>query len=301
MSSLVPISRAEETAFRQNGFLLLRSVLSPAEVDTLLAEVDRLVHQAFGTGAVLREHTYHENSYKLIRIMRLSTVFDPLIDYPGYFGKLVSLIGSHIQLMGSEIFVRGAADEAITGFHTDCGPGMQAVLPDDSNAFLQVKVQLFLTDLSAPDASNFVLIPSSHRTRVTKSNWLCMVEAANRRIGPNGEFPDDALQVLAKPGDVLLFPHSLWHAVAPNRSGKTRYSIALRYGQTALRPLERFDPVLTDPDRKLTVRQRRVLGDFGADDSSPYRPRDQDEIIYTNGTVDRSADEPGLNPFSPRR
>jgi hypothetical protein len=279
MATLVPLSPSEESEFRQNGFLLLRSVLPPSDVEVLLAEVDRLVRQAAGAGAVLREPYYHENSYKLVRILRLSTAFDALIDHPGYFGRLVSLIGSHIQLMGSEIFVRGAAGESITGFHTDCGPGMQAVLPDDANAFLQIKMQLFLTDLSAPDASNFVVIPGSHRTRVTESNRLCMIDSVNGRMGPNGVLPDEAVQILAQPGDVLLFPHSLWHAVASNHSGRTRYSIALRYGLTALRPMERFDPVLTDPERTLTPRQRRLLGDFGAGDSSPYRPPDQDAII----------------------
>ncbi len=83
---------------------------------------------------------------------------------------------------------------------------------------------------------------------------------------------------------MLLFPNTLWHAVAPNRSGRTRFSIALRYGQIALRPLERFDPVLTDPARKLTARQRRLLGDFGADEPNPYRPLRQDEIIRGEGT-----------------
>lgn len=296
MSTLVPISSAEEATFRTDGFLLLRSVLTPSEVQALLAEVEGHVRQAVGTGAVLREPYYHANSYKLVRVLRLSSAFDSLIDHQGYFGKLVSLIGSHIQLMGSEIFVRGAADESITGFHTDCGPGMQAVLPDHLNAFLQVKVQLFLTDLSVPDASNFALIPGSHRTRVTEPNELCMVDSANRRMGPEGELPDDAVQVLAQPGDVLLFPHSLWHAVAPNRSGRTRYSIALRYGLTAMRPLERFDPVLTDPNRTLTPRQRRVLGDFGADDASPYRPPDQDTIIRSGISSWPAAIDPTLSP-----
>src|SRR5215467_2989443 len=114
MSELVPITVAEDRAFRQNGFLLLRSVLAPSEVEALLSEVDRLVRRGAGTGAALREPYYHTNSYKLIRILRLSDAFDTLIDHPGYFGKLVALIGSHIQLMGSEVFVRGAADESIT-------------------------------------------------------------------------------------------------------------------------------------------------------------------------------------------
>lgn len=283
MSQLDLITPAEEAAFRENGFLLLKSVISPSEVASLLAEVIRLVNEANSIGAVLPETHYvsNENSYRLFRILRMSAAFDHLIDHSGYFWKLVSLIGFHVQLMGTEIFVRGDSHDAITNFHTDLGEGLQQILPDNENAFLQVKVQIFLTDLSAPDSSNFVLFPGSHRVRVTDTDEYCMVNKINRQIGPNGELPTGSLQVLAEPGDVLLFTHTLWHAVAPNRSGRTRYSLLFRYGQLALRPFERFDPVLTDTSRTLTVRQRRVLGDLGMDNPGAYRPQSQKEIIYS--------------------
>lgn len=279
MSQLDLLTPDEEVQFREQGFLLLRSVLAPNEVDSLLAEVQRLVETATSSGRVLREKYYHANSFKLIRIMRLSSSFDALIDHPGYFGKLVSLFGTYLQLMGAEIFVRGPAQEAITGFHTDLGAGLQRILPEGQNPFLQVKVQLFLTDLVTRDSSNFALVPGSHRRRVSDSDELCMIKDVNDRIGPAGELPPDVLQVLARAGDALLFPHSLWHGVAPNHSGRTRYSIALRYGQLALRPFERFDPVLTDTGRSFTARQRRLLGDLGVESASPYRPPNQDEII----------------------
>jgi len=280
MSALMPITADEDRQFREEGYLLLPAVLSPDETVALRDEVDRLVVEANRLGSILREPYYHEGSYKLIRVLRLSTAFDALIDHPGYFGRLVSLIGPYLQLMGSEIFVRGVSPGTITGFHTDLGPGLQKVLPDDENPLLQVKVQLFLTDLSEPNASNFALIPGSHRRRATDSDDLGMIKDLNRRIGPDGELPPGTLQILARPGDALLFPHSIWHAVAPNRAGRTRYSIALRYGQTALRPLERFDPLLADESRTFTPRQRRLLGDFGLEDPTPYRPAHQEELIF---------------------
>lgn len=288
MASINFITPEENKSFRQNGYLLLKSVFSREEVAGLLAEVIRLADDAQQRGAILFEKDYvsNENSYRLFRILRLSTAFDHLIDHPGYFGKLVSLMGSHIHLMGSEIFVRGDSHENITKFHTDLGEGLQQVLPNDENAFLQIKTQIFLTDLSTPDASNFALVPGSHRVRVSDTDEFCMVHQFNQKLAADGEFPEGSIQVLAEPGDVLLFTHTLWHAVAPNRSGRTRYSILLRYGQLALRPFERFDPVLTDPNRTLTPRQRRVLGDLGEESPGPYRPHDQHQIIageYNHG------------------
>jgi len=285
------ITPAENAFFRENGYLHLRGVFPEPEVARLRAEVLRLEGEAERLGALLPEEQYvsNENSYRLFRILRLSTEFDSLIDHPGYFGKMVSLIGPHLQLMGTEIFVRGESHPNITNFHTDLGPGFQQILPTADNAFLQVKMQIFLTDLPRPNGGNFVVVPGSHLVRVTDSDDFCKVNVINREFGPEDDFPERARQILTAPGDVVMFAHTLWHAVAPNRSGRVRYSIALRYGQLGLRPLERFDPVLSDPRRNLTARQRRVLGDLGDDSPGAYRPTNQDAIIYGSDDRRRSA------------
>jgi hypothetical protein len=271
--------RERERVFRSDGYLLLRSAIAGSDANILLAEVERLVSAAVETDSVFREPYYHKNSFKLVRPLRLTTAFDDLIDHPSYFDTLIALMGTHIQVMGAELFIRGSSSHAITALHTDLGPGLQQILPDDENAFLQIKMQLFLTDLSTPNSGNFVLVPRSHRRRVTQSDRLGYVTEPT--TGPNVS-PTEPIQVLAEPGDVLLFPHSLWHGVAANRTRRTRYSISFRYGQTALRPLERFDPVLVDPQRTLSRRQRRLLGDFAMGDESPYRPSDQDEVMIEN-------------------
>jgi hypothetical protein len=43
--------------------------------------------------------------------------------------------------------------------------------------------------------------------------------------------------------------------------------------------MERFDPILADPSRELTPRQRRLLGDLGDTNPSPYRPSGQHELM----------------------
>lgn len=285
MAKLNLISPEEESLFYNNGYLLLRSAISLSKVKSILAEVKRLVDEANATDSTFHEEYYNKNSYKLQRIFRLTNAFDYLIDHPLYFGKIVSLMGTHIQLMDAEIFVRGAAEEKITGFHTDLGPGMQKLIYTKGSPLLELKAQIFLTDLSQPNSSNFALFPGTHRKIAPDSDKFCMLEGINRQIGPDGALPPGAIQILANAGDVLLFPHNLWHAVAPNRSGRTRYSISLRYGQLALRPLERFDPVLTDTGRKFTARQRRLLGDLGEINPSPYRPSNQENLIYSNKNI----------------
>lgn len=259
--------------------MLLQQAIPSVQVRNLLEEVKGLAISANQRGNAVREPYYHVDSFKVDRIFRLSTAFDELIDHPSYFGRIVSLMGTHIQIMGAEFFVRGPANTAITAFHTDLGPGLQRFMGDNINPFLSIKVQIFLTDVSQHNSGNFALMRGSHRWMVETKDPLCYISKVNRNIGPHGELPDKSYQVCARPGDVLLFPHSLWHAVAPNRTENTRLSVTLRYGQTCLRPLDRFDPILAEPSRKLTKRQRRLLGDFGEGDSNPYRPSDQDNII----------------------
>ncbi len=279
MSNLSLVSDEEAEFFHREGYLLIRSVFDPAEVAQLLAETQRVVDVATAKGTLTNEDYYHRNSFKVSNFLRRTRKFDHLIDHPGYFGKLVSLIGHHIQVMGTEVFVRGPAPEPITGFHTDLGEALQQILPSRDNLLLQVKAQVFLTDLSTPDASNFMLVPGSHVRRVPTPTLDCMLDDLNGPMAATGSVPDQAIQVLAKPGDVLIFPWTLWHAVGPNLSGRTRLSLTIRYGQLSLRPLDKLDFVLGDLDRDLTPRQRRLLGDLGPS-LSPYKPVNQHAIIH---------------------
>lgn len=268
-----------EEAMKTEGCALIQAAIPRETADELCAEVHALVNEARETGDLFHEPYYHENSFKVVRALRRTSRLDSLIDNPSWFEPLISLMGCHIQLMDVECFVRGSSDVHITGFHTDLGPGMQQLVPAAGQLFLEIKAQLFLTDLPEPDSGNFAYIPGSHLELPVRSDSFCGIEALNREIGPDGSLPAAAKQIQCMAGDVLLFPHSLWHAVAPNRTGRTRFSISLRYGQLALRPLERFSPILANANRPLSPRQRRLLGDFGDDGASPYRPTNQEAIM----------------------
>jgi ectoine hydroxylase-related dioxygenase (phytanoyl-CoA dioxygenase family) len=282
MSTLAAMTSEERETFLRDGYLLLPGVLTPEEVAAFRQRAEAVVAEAMARDAVFREATYHSNSFKVARLLERTDAFDELMDHPRVLGKLVSLIGHYIQVMGSEVFVRGAADEAITGFHTDLGEALQQILPTPDNPMLTVKIQYFLTDLSSADAGNFMVIPGTHFRRAATSNRECMIDEVNETVPP-GSVPAGARQILARPGDVVAFPWTLWHAVAPNRSGRTRLSVTFRYGQLALRPLENYGGILRDPARVFTPRQRRLLGDLAISPATGnynyWKPQDQRQVM----------------------
>jgi len=253
------VTDAQRRQWEEQGYLLLPQVLSPAETTQLLDKVDELLRscdkqQLFSqqTGAGSGAPVEDLRTFKIAAAITQTDALDSLIDHPITFPWLLTLIGPYLQLLGTEVFVRlpSPGTEPLVEWHTDGGPAFSRFLPSAGNPVLQMKVQFFLTDLSGFDSGNFMLVPGSHR-----------------RHFPDREFslaspPEGAVQLRAGAGDALLFPWSLWHAVAPNRTNCARKSITFRYGPMWSRPYdyERLPPEVL---ARMTGRRRRLCGDLG--------------------------------------
>jgi ectoine hydroxylase-related dioxygenase (phytanoyl-CoA dioxygenase family) len=134
------------------------------------------------------------------------------------------------------------------------------IVLDPASRALQLKVQYFLTDVSEPDLGNFTVIPGSHRRIPEELGDDCFLPEANR-YSERGELPPGARQILAGPGDAVVFPYNLWHAVARNSAGRTRRSVIVRYGHLWHRPLD-FHRMPPEVVAVMTERQRQLFGEF---------------------------------------
>jgi len=85
---------------------------------------------------------------------------------------------------------------------------------------LSVKLAYWLSDVSQAGRGNFTIIPGSHKT-----NWL---PGPPRRDIP-WQQPRDAIQVTAKPADVVLFDRRIWHSRSLNFSPVTRKGVFFGY------------------------------------------------------------------------
>lgn len=237
--------------WEEQGYLLLERALSPAVTAQLLGRVNEVL-EAYDRKRLFLQKSgaAHEQpqAFKIARAITETDALDILTDHPSTFPWLLTLLGPYLQILGTEIFVRrpGPCADPLIEWHTDGGPVMADFLPNSGNPVLQMKAQFFLTDLSASDSGNFMLVPGSHRTPF-----------------PEHEPPTaGAIQLIARAGDVLLFPWSLWHAVAPNRSGHERKSVTIRYGPMWSRTYDynRLPPGVL---ARMTPRRRRLFGDIG--------------------------------------
>ena len=138
----------------------------------------------------------------------------------------MGLMGPYLQLMGTQIYVRPAGREADFRWHTDAGRSLQQIRVTEDSLPLNFKVQFFLTDIPALDRANFCLVPGSHRHEFPEAGFAA------------GTDPAGAIQLRVQAGDAAIFPHNLWHSVAPNHGDAVRRSVTFRYGQMWCRPYD---------------------------------------------------------------
>lgn len=270
------LSPAELARYDEQGYLLIRRLLDPAEVATTLAAVQRALAGGAETIAWHPSFTDRPHTVRIRDAISQCPELAAVLDHPRLVGPLASLLGTCVQILGTEIFLRSCLDRPLEDWHTDGGESLQRILLAPGSRSLQLKCQVFLTDVSEPDSGNFLLIPGSHR-RLPEPTSTCYLDESAGLLG--GDLSDDVVTVLAEPGDALLFPYSLWHAVGPNLR-RPRTTLIFRYGQLWHRPNDylRQPPQVLAP---MSPRLRRMFGDLG-EDPHPldfYKPQDQAAIM----------------------
>ncbi len=259
------LTEAQQQQWHEQGFLLLKQVLKPTEIETLLIAVDTVIETYVQQTPSLKGG---KGAYTIIRAIERTDALDRLTDHPCTFGTILALMGPYLQIMGTQIYVRHPEPDALMAFHTDAGPSLQRIYPHPESLPLQFKIQFFLTALSEPDQGNFMCVPGSHKHRFPENAFT------------KGTYPDGAIQVLAEAGDAVIFPWALWHGVGPNRTERIRKSVTFRYGQMWCRPYD-YDTLPPEVLARMSLRRRRLFGDMGENrhPTDYYKPQDQLDVI----------------------
>ena len=271
------LTEEQRCQWKEEGYLVLKGVLSAEEIKNLTAVIDQMDEEH-------RKQLRSENSQNgsdvkpsaglnKLNVIGENEIFIGLMDHPVTFPVVLELLGPFIQLSMSQAMIRAPNPEnkgLAHALHPDGGQAMQRIRVDESSLPLQIKIQYFLTPLTASEHGNFTIVPGSHR-RPFPADQLGNAESPHNA---------EAVQLCVDAGDAAVFPHALWHGAASNRSDYARKTLIYCYNHHCLRAYDYREP---SPEllERCTPRQRRLLGDIG--DWQPgsyfYSPADQEEVM----------------------
>jgi hypothetical protein len=207
--------------FQQDGYLILRGVLSQEKVQRLNNAIDEIIAKEPESLA-----------YNIYNSVERHEEIASLIDEPTLLPLMVQLLGYNIQLHISHLTIRKpnpndekTATQSFINWHQD-GPHPQFPKQNGITSTYYIKTCYILSDMSQPNRGNTKIIPGSH-------NKPFHPETQDVRGMVEGE-----VQVCGEPGDVFIFPQNLWHAGAPNHSDYTRRQLFLGYSPIWMRPID---------------------------------------------------------------
>jgi ectoine hydroxylase-related dioxygenase (phytanoyl-CoA dioxygenase family) len=249
--------------FDENGYLIIPDALDRPMLERVTAAVDRIFERGRREEGLNRAGAYEKRNAVV-----LDDAFLDLLDWPATVPLVPQVLNWDIQLDTSHIIVRppqppGTPEtfKAI-GWHRDGGIATHEI--PEPLPRLRVKICYVLSDLSEPGRGNTRFIPGSHK-----------------RIGPpprseGGVDPDGAIEILARPGDAILFENRIYHAVGPNLSDITRKTIFMGY---SYRWLKALDYVVQPPELMAKVEpgsiRWQLLGGW-ATEMAFSLPKDED-------------------------
>jgi len=274
----VDLSAEQRASYERDGYLHLRGMFDAGEVQRGLDIIDRVV--AAGARTIPSHGSFVPRSHttRVRDAIAQDAEIGYFLDHPALIGPLAGILGINLHVLGTEIFVRALSQVPLAHWHTDGGAALQRTLLAPGSLGLQLKAQIFLTDVRDDNAGNFLLIPGTQHQLPPETLTTCAIDELNGPLD-RGELPPEAVVIRAEPGDTLIFPYGLWHAVAPNRV-RQRKTFIFRYGQLWHRPHD----YVVQPEsvlRQLSPRLRRMFGDFGKEThpTDYYKPQDQHEIM----------------------
>ena len=116
------LTTEQRKQWKKDGYLVLKGVLAPDEIQALLAIVDEMDAE-FRKG----ENVTADSVFDKRNVMEDNDIFVDLMDHPVTFPIVRELIGDFIQLSMSEVIVRPPNPKDQGYLHTDGGQAMRTI------------------------------------------------------------------------------------------------------------------------------------------------------------------------------
>jgi len=201
--------------FHRDGYLFLPSILPPAWVDELKADLDRELraNNEEGDGIIQLHHRMFETSEANLRLFDL----EPIVSFAE------ALIGTATHVIHNNSF-RTPLGKGITTWHQD-DPSHYIVTHGEPPTNVRLPVLLFtanyyLTDVPTPEYGPTQVIPGSH---------LFGAPPPPDMAGTKWE--EKIVSCCGPAGSVVMFNCQVWHRGGPNLSDRVRYMTQCSYAR----------------------------------------------------------------------
>jgi phytanoyl-CoA hydroxylase len=223
--------------YRENGYLLVKAVFGPEEVEALRDGVDRILERAAGSGAD-RNHAWAGSDQQLVLkgfhdLPYHDAVFLRAVSQPRLVAALVEAIGPNVQLHHTKMLVKPPENGAPFPMHQD-----YPYFPHARHTVVAASVHLDDTD---EENGCLHVLPASHLKGP-------LDDTGESHALDHAEYPLEAgVAVTAEAGDVLLFNYLTIHGSGVNRSDRVRRNVLFQYRDPS------DEPVLAEDGRESHV------------------------------------------------
>lgn len=224
-----PLSQQQLDGYSKDGYVLLDPIFSPAELDEMRAEADRLIELTIDASLALDELSprldmQRRDGKLIVRKIQPVNDFSELFTKVSADERIVSplrqLLDSEPVLMEEKLNYKQiipdpgkieAADEGESfPYHTDLAYFGLDGYPRES-----LSSALFIDDATPENGPLRVLPGSQHREWPIQEQWPPLVE--------QGVVPEEeVIDVLGPAGSLLIFHSALVHSSSENRTDKPR-------------------------------------------------------------------------------
>ena len=258
------LTEAQRAAFERDGYLHVPDALDAQTVLDLEALVDAIYrdHRDAGFDPYTQQSFAAQRPFFFPNFLKEDQRFVNLLDCAATFPLVWGLLGWNIYSYHSHFIVTPPGDPGDErtgrfGFHRDSGRA-NVELEGSPQPRLSLKVSFWLSDATAADRGNLFVIPGSHLV-----DWL--------DLPADGALPEEAVPVLAAPGDAVLFDRRTFHSASPNVSDVTRKALFIGYGYRWLRPKDDMT-IGAEMLRQNDPVRRQLLGD-DTDANGKFSPK----------------------------
>ncbi|MEU3456567.1 phytanoyl-CoA dioxygenase family protein [Micromonospora sp. NPDC006766] len=225
-----PISDVDRKEFHEQGFLLLRRVLTEEHRAALEEAVDRIHVRATAAGSTSADGALH-----LLGFLERDDLFGDLLTHPITFPYVWGLLGWNIYTHHNHLDVTPPAREPerpYWGWHQDGyrqNSDPETLDPELPRPMFSLKVAYVLSDLTETGRGATKILPGSHvRNTLPRPD----------DVSVHHPDPDGTVEITAEPGDAFVFDRRLWHSRSTNRSAVTRKMLFVGYTYRWIRPLD---------------------------------------------------------------